>query len=121
MGRRADLDDRFFRSSWEANYARYLNWLQARGKVASWEYEPQIFRFPVKRGNKGYTPDFKVHFNDGTYEWHEVKGWMDDASRIKLKRFALHFPEESIRLRLIDKARYEQLKKDFAERLPGWE
>jgi hypothetical protein len=121
VGRRADLGDVFFRSSWEANYARYLNWLIACGDVVSWEFEPEQFRFPVKRGIKVYTPDFKVHLPDGRYEWHEVKGWMDDASRIKLKRFALHHAHESVRLKLIDRDVYQQIKRDFADRLPEWE
>src|SRR5262245_10205744 len=37
-GRRPDLDDRYFRSSWEANYARYLNLLVKQGQIVSWEY-----------------------------------------------------------------------------------
>lgn len=120
-GRAADLGDTFFRSSWERNYARYLNWLKARGKVRCWEYEPETFRFPIKRGTKSYTPDFKVHLSDGSHIWVEVKGFMDDTSRIKLNRFRLHFPEEHHLLTLVDRTRYQQLVKDFAHRLPGWE
>lgn len=119
-GKREDIGI-FVRSSWEANFSRYLNWLQDRGEIVRWEYEPQIFRFPVKRGNKSYTPDFKVWLTDTEYEWREVKGWMDDASRIKLRRFALHFPEESARLELIDSAAYRQLEKEYSAEIAGWE
>lgn len=40
-GRRADIGPMYFRSAWEANYARYLNWLLARGEIDRWEYEPE--------------------------------------------------------------------------------
>lgn len=120
-GKRADLGGQFFRSAWEANYARYLNHLVATGAISEWEYEPQVFYFPVKRGNKGYLPDFRVWTTDTEYEWHEVKGYMDDASRIKLRRFALHHPAESAVLKLIDRVAYTAIKKNFADILDGWE
>jgi hypothetical protein len=120
-GKRADLGDQFFRSAWEANYARYLNHLISEGAVERWEFEPQPFFFPVKRGNKGYLPDFRVWYPDGSYEWHEVKGYMDDASRIKLKRFALHHTGESLKLKLIDRAAYMAIKAEFENKLEGWE
>lgn len=121
VGKRPDLGGMFFRSGWEANYARYLNALVDAGDVDRWEYEPQVFYFPVKRGNKAYLPDFRVWFPDGSYEWHEVKGYMDDASRLKLKRFALHHPAESMRLKLIDKPVYRLLEAEQAHRIEGWE
>jgi hypothetical protein len=121
VGKRADLGDIFFRSAWEANYARYLNYLIATDWIVRWEFEPQIFRFPVKRGNRGYLPDFRVWFPDGSYEWHEVKGYMDSDSKIKLRRFALHFPEESLKLVLIDRAAYNSLVAVYASQLEGWE
>lgn len=121
VGKRADLEGQFFRSAWEANTARYLNRLIELGKVVRWEYEPEPFFFPVKRGNKGYLPDFRVWFPNGTYEWWEVKGYMDDASRIKLKRFALHHTEESLKLRLIDRTAYMAIKAEFENVLEGWE
>jgi hypothetical protein len=96
-GKRADLDNRFFRSSWEANYARYLNFLKAQGEIVAWEYESQTFVFHgVTRGQLTYTPDFKLIYADGSYEWHEVKGWMDDKSKAKLKRMAKFYPDEKV-------------------------
>lgn len=121
VGKRPDLDNQFFRSGWEANYARVLNAWIAEGKVTRWEFEPELFRFPVKRGNKAYLPDFKVWFPDGSYEWHEVKGWMDSDSKIKLRRFALHHTEESLKLKLIDRKAYQALALEWADRLEGWE
>lgn len=120
-GKRPEIGPMNFRSAWEANYARLLNLWVSTGEIVSWEYEPQVFRFPVKRGNKGYLPDFKVHTTNGDYEWHEVKGYMDDASRIKLNRFALHHPAESIRLVLIDKTAYRALEAEYRHQIAGWE
>lgn len=121
MGKRADLGGQFFRSAWESNYARYLNHLKTIGAIYDWEYEPLAFFFPVKRGNKGYLPDFRVWITPTEYEWHEVKGYMDNASRIKLRRFALHHTEESARLRLIDRVAYRAIEKEFSSQLAGWE
>lgn len=96
-GKRPDLGNKYFRSSWEANYARYLNWLMAHGEITGWEFEPKTFEFKaIKRGNRFYTPDFLVRFPDGSHEWHEVKGWMDAASKTRLKRMARYFPEEKV-------------------------
>ena len=52
-GRRDDLDGLFVRSSWEANYARYLNWLVKLGEIKGWEYEADTFAFDkIKRGTR---------------------------------------------------------------------
>lgn len=96
-GKRADLGDVFFRSKWEANYARYLNWLIERGEIARWEFEPDTFVFHgVTRGVLTYTPDFKVFGVDGRHVWHEVKGWMDARSKAKLKRMGKFYPAETV-------------------------
>lgn len=118
-GKRADLDNRYFRSAWEANYARYLNWLVARGQIARWEYEPDTFVFEaIKRGSRFYTPDFKVYGNDGRFEYHEVKGYMDQRSATKLKRMAKYYPE--VRIVLIDRPVYQSIAKSKAL-FAGWE
>lgn len=121
-GRRADLDNRYFRSSWEANYARYLNWLIALEQgIASWEYEPVTFEFPVKRGTRFYTPDFRVWMRSGGYEWHEVKGWLTQQGATALRRFALHHPAEHAHLVMIDGDVYRPLAASVRALIPGWE
>lgn len=118
-GRRADLDDRYFRSSWEANYARYLNWLILQRQISSWQFECQTFVFHgITRGVMSYMPDFKVINNDGSHEWHEVKGWMDARSRVKLKRMAKYYPEE--RVIVIDQKEYKAISK-WKAMIPNWE
>jgi len=120
MGKRADLNDLFLRSSWEANYARYLNWLMGIGEIARWEYEPDTFWFEgIKRGTRSYTPDFKVWSIDGTYEYHEVKGWMDQKSQTKLRRMQRYHPNE--RVIVIDSECYKQLARDVSGFIAGWE
>lgn len=118
-GRREDLDNRYFRSSWEANYARYLNWLIEHDEIAGWEYEVETFEFPVNRGNVRYLPDFKITNNDGSVEYHEVKGYMDKNSAVKLKRMAKYYPD--VKLILIDKPVYESIKKQMQKMIPNWE
>ena len=93
-GKRSDLGNRYFRSSWEANIARYYNFIGVK-----WEYEPKTFVFEnITRGSVSYTPDFYLPDTD---EWVEVKGWMDGKSKTKLKRFKNQYPEEYSKLKLI--------------------
>ena len=74
-GRRPDLGHVYFRSAWEANYARYLNFLRKQGQIIDWRYEAATFPFTaIKRGCRSYTPDFEVLVSDGRVEYHEVKG-----------------------------------------------
>lgn len=119
-GKREDLDNRYFRSRWEANYARYLNWLISLKQIARWEYEPDTFEFVgIKRGTRFYTPDFKVFEINGTYAYHEVKGWMDAQSKTKLRRMAKYHPQEKVIV--IDRTAYKSVAKDVAKMLPHWE
>lgn len=110
----------FVRSRWEANYARYLKWLEAKGDIAAWEYEPTTFRFEgVSRGPYTYKPDFVVIEPSGKRAYHEVKGWMDSGSRSRLKRFAKFYPAES--LVVIDAKVYRQIEQTLARVIPNWE
>ena len=75
-GRRADLGEAAFRSTWEANVARVLS----RCGVA-WEFEPT--RFALDNG-RSYCPDFRL----ATGVYLEVKGYLrpDAAERMRLFR-----------------------------------
>lgn len=94
------------RSTWEANFARVANAYEIE-----FEFEPKIFTFPIKRGTKGYTPDF--YFNK-TDEWVEIKGYLDDKSKIKLKRFKRYYPDEFSKMTLII-SKYSSAAKNFAK------
>lgn len=111
---------KYFRSRWEANYARYLEWLKSLKQIVGWEHEPETFWFDgVKRGVVSYLPDFRVTCNDGSIEYHEVKGWMDARSKTKLKRMAKYHPK--VKLVLIDAKAYKSLEKDVKSVVRGWE
>lgn len=119
VGKRADLDDQFFRSSWEANYARYLNFLKKQGLILGWEYEPKVFWFEqIKRGARSYTPDFHITETGKSY-YVEIKGWMDPKSATKLARMAKYYPE--VEIRVIQRSQYRSLAAKMARLLPGWE
>ncbi len=109
-GRSDDLGDTYFRSSWERNYARYLNFLQKRKEIKGWEFEKDIFWFDkIKRGTVSYKPDFKVELPNGKIEYHEVKGWMDKTSLLKIKRMAKYHPH--IKLIIVDQEAYKSIAK----------
>lgn len=120
-GRRPDLGDAFFRSAWEANYARYLELLKSRGDIVSWEYEPRTFWFEqIKRGVRSYMPDFMLTYPNGNVEWHEVKGWMDPKSKTKLDRMRRYYPSEVVKI--IGEEWFRSAKKSgLAHVIPGWE
>ncbi len=119
-GRREDLGEIYFRSSWEANYARYLNILVKNKTIVKWEFEPDTFVFfNVVRGPKSYLPDFKVWLSDTTFEYHEIKGWMDAKSKSKLKKMAKYYP--AISLILIDSKTYKAIEKQYKSSIPTWE
>lgn len=116
-----EIDDKrhYFRSRWEANYARYLQWLKLRGDILDWEYEPETFWFDkIKRGVRSYLPDFRVHELNGTKPLHEVKGWMDARSRTTLRRMAKYHPGEKIIL--IREKEYRAISR-FSSLIGGWE
>ncbi len=119
FGRAEDLGDIYFRSSWERNYARYLNFLIEHKQIQKWEYEQDTFWFPVKRGTRSYTPDFKIFENDGTIVYHELKGYFTSKDNTKLKRMKKYYPD--VRVVLIDAAQYRALEEQMQSIIPYWE
>jgi hypothetical protein len=119
QGKRDYLGGLYVRSSWEANVAQWLNLRIENGEIDRWEYEIDLFEFPVKRGSKFYTPDFKVWVTEKRYHYIEVKGYMDQPSRTKLRRMALHFPQEEVRV--VGRTEYREIEREFRHLLPNWE
>lgn len=110
----------YYRSRWEANYGRYLEWLKSKGEILEWEHEPEVFWFEgVKRGTVSYLPDFRVTNKNGSIEYHEVKGWMDARSKTKIKRMAKYHPD--VKLIVIEKKQYEAIKGAVSKLIEGWE
>lgn len=119
-GYRDDLPGIYFRSRWEANYARYLNRLKLLGEIRDWAHEPETFWFlKIQRGVRSYKPDFRVEMMDGSHHYVEVKGYMDPRSRTKLKRMRIHHPKVDVRL--VDEAAYKLLEKEIGPLVTNWE
>ena len=114
-GRRPDLGGVYFRSSWEANYARYLNHLVQVGDICRWEYEVDAFTL----SSISYLPDFKVWVTSTKFEYHEVKGYMDSRSLNKIEAFRIERPD--LPLVLVDKDAYHSIEHDVQTLIPGWE
>jgi hypothetical protein len=110
----------FYRSRWEANYGRYLEFLKEHGEIVDWHHEAHTFWFEgIKRGCVSYLPDFKVENRNGSIEWHEVKGWMDARSKTVLKRMAKYHPKE--KMILIQEKQYKEIERKISALIPGWE
>lgn len=111
---------KYYRSRWEANYARYLEWLRLRGEIRDWRHEPETFWFDgIKRGVRSYLPDFRVWNNDETTALHEVKGWMDTRSKTTLRRMAKYHPGETIIV--IREKQYNEIARKIGPMIVGWE
>ena len=120
-GYRDDVPDHYFRSSWEANYARYLNLLQKMGIVDAWEYEPETYWFDsIKRGVMSYKPDFRVKYrNDPVPVTVEIKGWITPQDRTKWRRMAKYHP--SVKLEIVAQKQYLAIKRKWASCISNWE
>lgn len=111
---------KYFRSKWEANYCRYLQWLKDHGQIKDWDHECETFWFDgILRGVRSYLPDFKVTENNDRIAFHEVKGWFDPRSRTKLKRMRIYHP--SVKIVLIEKKFFSQNGRKLSRLVPGWE
>lgn len=120
-GKRPDLGDIHFRSSWEANYARYLNLLMKMKIVEYWEFEPETFWFEeIRRGVRSYLPDFRVKYkHDPKLEYVEIKGWITAKDRTKWKRMKKYYPH--IKLVIVAKKEYYSIRNKWRSSIPTWE
>jgi len=110
----------YLRSKWEANFARYLQWLKDKGQIQEWEHEPETFWFDgIRRGVCSYLPDFKVTEKAGSLTYYEVKGYMDAKSKTKLARMKKYHP--AIKLVVVDEAWFRASNKTLRGLVPGWE
>lgn len=72
----------------EAAYAQHLEFRKQAGEIEWWAFEPMRVRLA---DNTFYRPDFGV-LRDGRLEFHETKGWMREAARVRLNVAAEHLP-----------------------------
>lgn len=118
-GKRADLNNQYFRSAWESNFARILNVMKDRGEVYSWKFENREFSFPVKRGTRFYKPDFEVIYEEGgVAKYVEVKGLMMAKDVTTLTRMARYYPE--VEILILGKKEYQEFESEFGH-LEHWE
>lgn len=97
----------FFRSTWEANYARYLNEIGVK-----WKYESMTYSLGQ---DKTYTPDFILE--DGTHV--EIKGWLMAKGAEKIRLFQEQHPH--IPFKIIGRPEYNALKKQYQFLIKYWE
>lgn len=111
-GKRKDLDNVYFRSTWEANFARVLRLMKVE-----YQFEPNIFWLKRSDGaDISYTPDFYL---SKTNEYIEVKGyWMDDA-KMKFDLFRNQYPD--IKIKVVDSPKYKMYEKRFKHQIEEWE
>lgn len=113
-------DKYYFRSKWEANYARHLDFLLANGQIHDWKHEPDTFWFDeIKRGVRSYLPDFRITENDGSMWYAEVKGYFDSKTKTKIKRFRKYYPRWE--LILIDKKWFSKNNRMMRCLIKDWE
>lgn len=102
-GYRKDIGH-FVRSTWEANFARILNY-----SGVDYEYEPKRFNL----GYTTYTPDFKIG-----NKYVEIKGY--DTKEAKKKRIMCRKIYE-IKILIIKKIKYLKLQNKYMPLIKGWE
>jgi hypothetical protein len=105
-GFRDDLQQ-YFRSNWEANFARILNF-----QNRTWLYEHQTFQLI---DNVSYTPDFYLPSEDTFYE---IKGRMDERSKLQIQLMNEYFAH--VKLTIIGPREYHALRKQYKS-LINWE
>jgi len=106
-GHRKDLNNQYFRSRWEANFARICNFLEIE-----WEYEPCRFKFDdCSWLIDFYLPQFDM--------WVEVKGWMRDKTYKLFKKMRENYPNENVKI--LDGKSYKELTEKFKDKILEWE
>lgn len=95
----------YVRSNWEANFARILKYSNIE-----FLYEPDTFCVSEA---VTYTPDFKVG-----KVYFEIKGYMDEKSKNKIKLFRQKFPD--LTLGVISGDEYKKLKTQYHDKI-CWE
>lgn len=108
-----------FRSTWEYNYALYLQYLTKLGVLKEWGYEAMFLRYKVPKHYKikGYLTDFtfKKTGEDKTI-FVEIKGRMDSRSRFILQGLSKHHP--NVNVFVIRQQQYYKIIKSFYQKIP---
>ena len=106
-GKRKDLNNQYFRSTYEANFARILNYLGIE-----WEYEPCRFKFD----DCSWLIDFYLPQLD---IWVEVKGWMREKDLKLIRKMYQEYPNENVKI--LDGDVYKELMDKLRKKILHWE
>lgn len=71
----------------EAQYAEELDWRLKAGEIQGWERQVKISLDVNGKHIANYYCDFKVYNNDGSVEYHEVKGFATGEWKLKWSLF----------------------------------
>jgi len=74
-----------YHSKFEAGYAQGLDMRKKAGDIKDWERQVKISLDVNGYHIANYYIDFRIHHNDGTKEYVEVKGFPTDTWRLKFK------------------------------------
>lgn len=115
-----------FDSVIESSYYKLLKDSELQGVIKTFEIKKEYVLIPKfeKNGKKyrsiTYTPDFIVYHNDGRVEAIETKGFMTQASELRIKLF--NYTYQDINLRVVSYCKkyggwieYDDLKKKRKE------
>lgn len=80
----------------EKRWAAALDARQTDGEVEWYGFECATLKLA---GDTRYTPDFMVMLADGTLEFHETKGFMEEAAFVRIKVAADKFPFRFVLIR----------------------
>lgn len=132
-GFRADLG-REYRSSWEANIHRLLNWFKENGVPLTGKhisYETVYVEFNHRRGGpSGYHPDFVLYMASSicvegrTYhKAHiEITGFRDQKKQLKMQRLIEDYGNKNgIMMIEITQDIYYMLEQSYSSVIPNWE
>ena len=108
-----------FRSKLEYRWAIYLQLLKEQGVILDWWHEdPEtLLQLETKyfKNKKQYLPDFVVQMADGSYEYHETKGYFPpkDYTKIKLAADQYDNPITLIFASLISNSKNSKIRAQY--------
>jgi hypothetical protein len=86
-----------YRSGFERDWAKYLQFLKNYKEIYDWEYEPKppfdFFSFGYRNKPYSYLPDFKVWTKSKIFHYEETKGELTTKDLSKYTRLARHYPD----------------------------
>lgn len=109
----------YVRSSWEANYFRFLRYQQEKNLILGFSYEKDTFYFEDGSSPHSYRPDFKIFLCDGTEKFIEIKGRETQKDIIRLDKFKKFFPFHI--LEILRYREYMELERGYRKLIPTWE